>query len=548
MLKKTVALFTAFALCTLHSFSAQPKLIVVISLDQFRYDYIQRFKPHFGKNGFNYLLNNGANFTNASYKHGTNTTGPGHAAMLSGSYANTNGIVANDWFDRESQTSLYCVEDKTVSIVGSGGTGRSPRNFIGSTLGDELRLKSSFQSKVIFVSNKDRAAILMAGKNPSGVYWQMDSVFVTSTYYRTDLPNWVKEFNQSKFIDSFYGKTWKKKLPESVYSLVGVDDAPYEQEKDGMKRTFPHKIVGTDSTKLTPSYYWAMNRSPFGAEVLKEFAKRAIIGEKLGQREITDMLCVSFSSPDIVGHAYGPHSHEVMDMALRMDDILADFFSHINKKVGLKNCVFVLTADHGVAPIPEFIQHHNKNTDAGRISWSKIWQTSSAILNKKFGEPHQGMKWIKSVMANNIYLDRATIEAMNFPTLEWAARELADSLKALPEIAAAYTARELSQPSSSTPLEYKMKRSFHRLRSGDVVYALKPYYLEGDDPHGTSHGEPYEYDAHVPLILMGERIRNGTYAAEVSPIDIAPTLSALLGIEFPAGGEGRVLSEALKLP
>ncbi len=544
MLHKIITIICGLVIA-LNAYAAEPKLIVVISLDQFRYDYIPRFQKHFGKNGFHYLLKNGASFANASFKHGTTSTGPGHATMLSGAYPNTHGIIANDWFDKEKNTSIYCVDDQSVQIVGSAGVGKSPRRFIGSTLGDELRLKTSFHSKVISLSNKDRAAILMAGKNPSGVFWQMDSVFVTSTYYRKELPDWVVKFNSSRFIDSFYKKAWRKKLPESAYSLADVDGAPYEQQRDGFGRTFPHRIIGTDSTRITPSYYWALNRSPFGAEVLKEFAQRAIAAEQLGQRGVTDMLCVSFSSTDIVGHAYGPHSHEVMDMALRMDDILADFLSFINKKVGLKNCVIVLTADHGVGPIPEFMLKHNPSADAGRVSWSSIWQTCSNIVNKRFGEPREG-KWTKSIMANNIYFDRAVIEAMNFPTVEWLARELADSLRAFAPIAAAYTSRELSQPSGTTPLEFKMKKSFMKTRSGDVVYALKPFWTEGDMPEGASHGEPYEYDAHVPLIIVGSGIRSAKYFGEASPVDIAPTLSALLGIEFPAGREGRVLVEALK--
>jgi predicted AlkP superfamily pyrophosphatase or phosphodiesterase len=545
MLKRIISLLFLATLCQMLLLAAQPKLVVVISLDQFRYDYIQRFRPHFGKGGFNYLLQNGANFTNAIYKHGTNTTGPGHAAMLSGSYGNVNGIIANDWFDRATNANVYCADDKSVSIVGSGGGGKSPRNFIGSTIGDELRLKNGFHSKVISISNKDRAAILMAGKNPTGVYWQADSVFVTSTYYRRDLPDWVESFNRSRFINTFFGKSWTKKLPETAYKLVDDDDVPYEQEKDGMGRTFPHKIVGKDSTKITPSYYWALNRSPFGAQLLSELAKRALLAEELGHHDVTDMLCVSFSSTDVVGHAYGPHSQEVMDLALHMDDILADFFSFLDHKLGLKNCIIVLTADHGVAPAPEYILKHNKNADTGRIPAAKIMQTCTDILNKRFGEAKQGMKWIRSIMANNIYFDRATFDAMNFPTVEWAARELADSLKTIHPFAAAYTTRDLSQPSYFSPVESKMKKSFYRPRSGDVVYALKPYWTEGDSPTGASHGEPYEYDAHVPLIMCGKGIAHGEFATEASPIDISPTLSALLGIEYSAGHDGKVLEKAL---
>ena len=229
-----------------------------------------------------------------------------------------------------------------------------------------------------------------------------------------------------------------------------------------------------------------------------------------------------------------------------MDVILADFLSYIDKHIGLKNCVFVLTADHGVSPIPEYILARHPNADVGRIPGKDITDYCSNILTKRFGQPKAGMKWIDALAANNIYISRTTIDAMGVPTLDWAAQEIADSLRTFRGIAAVYTNNELIQNQATTPIEQKMKRSFYKTRSGDVIYALKPYWTEGTDAWGASHGEPYDADAHVPVILVGEGIRKGTYATEASPIDIAPTLSALLGIEFPSGRDGRVLVEALK--
>lgn len=526
--------------------ASSPKLIVVISLDQFRHDYIARFRPFFGKGGMNYFLENGANFTNASFKHAINTTGPGHAAMLSGTYGNANGIIGNDWYDRDARRWKYCVEDRSVSLVGSQGEGRSPRNFIGSTLGDELRLKYGFNAKVISVSNKDRSAILMAGKMPTGVYWMRDSVFVTSTYYARELPEWVKKFNGSRFIDSFFGKVWNKALPDTAYALVDDDDVPYETDEDGSGRTFPHAITGLDRMKITPSYYWSLARSPFSAEILRTFAEHAVDAERLGQRGVPDLLCVSFSAPDIVGHAYGPHSHEVMDFAVRMDAILAEFLAFLQKRIGLQHCILVLTADHGVAPIPEYLKRRFPSADAGRVAVDSLKAFCSSVLTRRFGEPKGGTRWIDAIVANNIHFSRTTFRQLEVPTIAWAASELADSLGTHPAIAAAYSTGRLAVMPAVTPLERKMKKSFYPQRSGDVIYALKPYWTEGDWPAGASHGEPYEYDAHVPLIVVGNGIRRGTYTTEASPIDIAPTLSALLGIEFPAGRDGRVLGEALK--
>ncbi|MBX2990392.1 MAG: alkaline phosphatase family protein [Bacteroidetes bacterium] len=540
----TITLFCVAA--AMQARASSPKLIVVISLDQFRYDYITRFGQHFGKGGFRYFLENGANFTNASFKHAINTTGPGHAALLSGTYGNVNGIIGNDWFDRDSRKWMYCVEDRNAALIGSQGTGRSPRNFIGSTLGDELRMKYGFHAKVVSVSNKDRAAILMGGKMPNGVYWMKDSVFISSNYYANELPAWVKQFNRSGYIDSFFGKVWNKKLPDSAYRFMDDDNVPYETDQDGSGRTFPHTINGLDTTKITPSYYWSLARSPFSSEILNEFAKKAIEAENLGQRGLTDLLCVGFSAPDIVGHAYGPHSIEVMDMALRTDQILADFLSFLEKRIGLSNCVFVLSADHGVAPIPEYMKRHHPNADAGRVRVDSLKEFCSRVLTRRFGEPQNDAKWIDAIVANNIYFNRETFQQMKVPTLEWAASELADSLRTYHPIAAAYSSSQLSALAATGPVENKLKRSFHKVRSGDVVYALRPYWTESNWTAGASHGEPYEYDAHVPLVFVGAGIRKGTYAVEASPVDIAPTLSALLGIELPAGRGGRVLTEALK--
>ena len=544
---KTFLTLTAPLLCAVSPLQSEtPKLIVVVSVDQLRYDYLVRFKEHFGENGWKYFFRNGANFVNASFKHAINTTGPGHAALLSGTYGSTNGIIANDWYDRDRGGWMYCVEDRSVSLVGSKGEGRSPRNFIGSTFGDELLLRYGFAAKVLSVSNKDRAAILMGGKLASGVYWMKDSVFVTSTYYAADLPEWVRQFNHSGIIDAYFKKVWNKLLPPSAYRWLDEDDAPYEEDKDGVGRKFPHIITGKDSTRRTPSYYAALARSPFSAEILSAFAQRAIEAEQLGKRGVTDMLCVSFSGMDIVGHAFGPHSHEVMDMVVRLDAIIADFLSFLDRHVGLRSCVLVLMADHGVAPIPEYIKRTMPSADVGRVPVDSLKAFCTRALTRRFGEPQHDMPWIDAIVANNIYLNREVSSQPTMPPLDLVASTLADSLRTHAAIAAAYSRRELSSASASNVLAAKMQRSFHPLRSGDVMYALKPYWTEGTDQYGASHGEPYEYDAHVPLVFVGDGIRRGTFAVEASPVDIAPTLSALLGIEFPPGREGRVLIEALK--
>ena len=529
-----------------NSLIAAPKLIVVIICDQFRYDYLARFGDYYGTEGFRYLIQNGASFSNATYKHAFNMTGPGHAVILTGTYGNQNGIVTNTWYDPASNQKVYCVSDRTVSTIGGKGDGRSPANLIVPTFGDELRLHSGFKSKAISISHKDRAAILLGGKLANGAFWLIDSSFVTSSYYMNSLPSWVQKFNASGAVNFYFGKTWERVLPDNAYATMDVDDAPYETNFSTFGRSFPHPIQGDSETHLTEAYYHAMLTSPFGTDLLARFAKAAVEGEHLGENSSPDLLCVSFSSPDYVGHAFGPHSREVLEMAVQTDRILGDFLTYLDARVGLKNTVVVLTSDHGVTPIPEYIRSRYPTADVGRLSRTKLHELCNLALSHTFGAPDGEQRWIKYVIDGNIYLDHDVTRAKKLDPHN-VAKVLADSLMRLHEIALALPREMIPSCSSTSGLEAKMKRSFHPHRSGDVLFVLKPFFYFDDGSEGAEHGNPYEHDAHVPLILMGEGIRSGTYATEASPADIGPTLSALLGIEFPAGSEGRLLTEALLL-
>ncbi|HCV42989.1 MAG TPA: hypothetical protein DGH68_05860 [Bacteroidetes bacterium] len=529
-----------------NSLIAAPKLIVVISIDQFRYDYLTRFGDYYGSGGFHYLLQNGASFSNATYKHAFNITAPGHAVILTGAYGDRNGIATNSWYDPRTNQKVYCVSDSTVSIIGAKGAGRSPANLIVPTFGDELRLHTGFKSKVISISQKDRAAILLGGKMANGVFWLIDSSFVTSTCYMTSLPSWVEKFNASGVVNSYFGKTWETVLPDNAHATMDIDDASYEVSFSTFGRSFPHPIRGDSETHLTQSYYRAVLTSPFGVDFLAQFAKAAIEGEHLGESPSPDLLCVSFSSIDYVGHDFGPHSREILEMAVQTDRILGDFLRYLDARIGLKNTLVVLTSDHGVTPIPEYIRSRHPTADVGRLSHARLHECCNAALAHSFGAPTGKQSWIKQLMDGNIYLDPDVIRAKNLDP-DKVATALADSLMNLHEIALALPRQTILSCSSTSGLEAKMKRSFHPKRSGDVLFVLKPFFYIDDGSEGAEHGNPYEHDAHVPLILMGEGIRAGTYATEASPADIGPTLSALLGVEFPAGCEGRVLVEALLL-
>ncbi len=529
------------------SFAAPPRLIVVIGLDQFRPDYLVRFRDGFGEGGFRRLLDGGANFTAAAFTHANNVTGPGHAAMLSGSYGWTNGIVSNSWFDRASGKSIYCVEDPAARPVGGGSEGRSPLQLLTGTFGDQLREATGFRGRVISVALKDRAAILMGGKSPDGAYWFSDSVFVTSSYYRSVLPSWVETFNRSGAAQQYYGSVWDRLLPAGAYASMDVDDAPYEWGGNGLGRTFPHRIVGDDPQGRSPSYYQAMLSSPFGLDLLARFALTAIDSEQLGADDVPDLLCVSFSSIDYAGHAFGPDSHEMMDMVVRTDRMLAQFLDAIDRRVGLRNAVVVVTSDHGVTPIPEFLEKHAPALGARRIRPDRFRADCEAAMVRTFGEPPQGSRWILRLGHATVYLDRGALAARGIDAGA-ATRVLCDSMMRWADINAAVPVGELMASGGGPPLWEKFRRSIFPGRSGDLVYALRPYRVLDDGSEGADHGSPYSDDAHVPLLLFGAGIRPGAYTGPASPVDIAPTLSALTGINPPPGSEGRVLEEALQLP
>jgi len=522
----------------------QPRLIVVITLDQFPYEYLARFQKHLGPSGFNYLLD-GAVFANATFKHANTSTGPGHAVILSGTYGRTNGIVSNNWYDRTLRRRVYCVEDRNVRLLGSDAEGRSPANYTALTYGDMLRINTAFRAKVIALSNKDRAAILPGGKFANIALWMRDSVFVSSTYYAETLPTWVQKFNASGKINSYFGSVWEKALPPSAYQEVDRDDAPHEDGEDGLGLTFPHRIRGNDSLKITPSYYSALLASPFGAEVLAELAKQATIGEELGKRGVTDLLSVSFSSTDYVGHAFGPQSQEVLDMTVRMDRILTDFFSFLDRHVGLSHCLFVLTSDHGVSPSSEYLEAQSESKVIQRYQYKEIVASAESLLTRRFPQT-QKTKWIENSSGGSILFSPEALAAANI-SAEVAGRIICDSMLLRPEIATALTREQVRNLNPGTRLERRIRNSFYESRSGDVLLVTRPLWAQGEPGHGASHGSPVEWDAHVPVLFRGAGVKPGIYFGEASPADIAPTLSALTGVEFTPMNEGRVLEEAISL-
>jgi predicted AlkP superfamily pyrophosphatase or phosphodiesterase len=515
------------------------RLVLGIVIDQFRYDYLTRFGDLFESGGFKRLLDDGAVFTNANYIYIPTITAPGHATFMTGSIPALNGIVGNDWFDRETGKNVMSISDSSKQLLGGQGEeAASPFRLIGSTVGDQLRLSNNGESKVVGIAFKDRAAILPVGKHPNGAYWfnSPSGTFVSSTYYFADLPGWAKEFNQSNRPDKYFGARWDRLLPDTAYQRSLPDDSPYENVSRGNK--FPH-IIDSNESRPGKIFYENFRESPFANEYTAAFAKAAIEGEKLGQDDYPDLLTVSFSANDSVGHSFGPYSQEVEDMTLRTDRVLSDLFSYIDQKVGLANTIIVLTADHGVAPVPE----HSKaiGLGGGRFASAALTAVIQAGLDKRFGTA----AWIRATVNSNVYFDYDLIERKKVDRQE-IERAGCEAALTFPAIAKCFTRTQLLLgPLPPGGYSEQAVRGFNAERSGDMVMVVKPYFMQRSEI-GTTHSTPYSYDTHVPVIFYGADVAAGSYANPSSPSDIAPTLSSLLGIEPPSNTVGRILTEAIK--
>ncbi|HKV41137.1 MAG TPA: alkaline phosphatase family protein [Blastocatellia bacterium] len=526
--------------------AAEPKLVVVIVVDQLRFDYLERFKASFGSGGFRRLMERGADFANANYIYMPTYTAPGHAAIFTGSCPAYNGIVGNSWYDRESRRERVMVSDDAAKIVTSYGVQdstkltkpASPRVLIGATIGDQMRLSDGFRSKVIAISLKDRAAVLPGGRDANAAYWFDPSLgqFISSDYYLSELPSWVYKFNALQGPDRFFGKVWDRVLPPEAYQLTqGVTEAG----NSPLGRHFPYTING-GAQRPGEAFYKAFLYSPFASEYLADFAKAAIEHENLGSDQYPDLLAISFSTPDYVGHAYGPDSEEIEDTYIRLDRVLDEFFQYLDKQVGLSNTILVLTADHGVSPVPQFLSLNK--LDAGTIDPVKCRDAVNAALSSRFGEG----KWVLDIVNEQVYLDRDLMAAQKAdpPEVE---RVAAQALLTVPGIVLSFTRTQiLSGEMPAGPIARKVSNGFNPARSGDVSFVTKPFSFLSEGDAATTHGSPYDYDTHVPLLLAGPGIVPARYYTECSPSDIAPTLAALLHIEPPPNIVGRVLVEAIK--
>jgi predicted AlkP superfamily pyrophosphatase or phosphodiesterase len=514
----------------------RPKLVLAITVDQLRYDYLERFHDQFGDGGFKKLTDQGAFLTFARYNYYPTITGPGHASLWSGCPPSMHGIIANDWFDRRTQKSVYCVGDPDVTGVGTvSAAGRmSPRNFIGANFCDQMRLH--YHSKIIGLSMKDRAAILPAGKKPAGAYWFESSSgnFITSSYYVKELPAWVSKFNDRKRPKDFIGQTWDRLLPASAYPWP--DDAAGEGTlASETTHTFPHTVAPSKSDGFE-----TIIPTPYGNQLLEEFAEAAIEGEELGHDPQPDVLCVSFSSVDYCGHAFGPYSQEVQDVVLRLDQQLAGFLKFLDKRLGLQNVEIALSADHGVCPTPAFAVEQGFAGD--RVDPMEIMTDLMAKLSEHFGPA----KYLLTprIFEGNLFYNHDTLKEKQLTPVmvtdfirEWAFTT--------GKFQACYSREQLLDGRAPGLIGDRVVNGYNGERSGDAVLVYKPFTIYWPNPTGTTHGSPYSYDTHVPVLFYGPAFKPGRYADEFYITDIVPTLCATLGLDEPPGSIGKPFVRAL---
>jgi predicted AlkP superfamily pyrophosphatase or phosphodiesterase len=508
---------------------ARPKLIVLVVFDQLRADYLTRWPDHFGDGGFRRLTNGGAYYTNCHYPYANTFTGPGHATMATGYTPDEHGIIDNEWHDQITGKMINCsTNDRSCG---------SPERLLKPTFADALKTAANGCSKVVALSHKDRGACLLGGKHPDACYWfdTKSGTFVTSSYYRDGVHPWVASFNANKHADEMLTRTWSRFRPELDYTLfAGPDDVLAERpgihRKQG--RVFPHAF-SRQVTEKDEAKFDELVCSPFANELLLQLAITATRALELGRDEHVDFLSVSFSANDIVGHCFGPDSQEAFDMTLHSDDILARLLNTLDHEVGKDNYLIALCSDHGVCPLPEVAQA--KNINARRLDPSVIRSQAEAFLSQRFESDEGQATWIEAFEFPWIYLNQRTIRSRNLKEGE-VASELALFLRRQDWAAGAYVRTELRKAQRDEPLLGAklpigmMWRSFHPERSGDIGLVLKPYHLCMSKSEGTTHGSPYEYDTHVPLIFYGNGAKPGQLSGAVSPQLIGGIFAQAAGI------------------
>ena len=511
----------------------RPRLVVLFVVDGLPQRQVTAYRDQLAPDGFARFLARGAWFEQAHYGYAYTVTAAGHATMLTGAYPHRSGIVGNQWLDLATGQQVYCTGDTGARYIGHATEaldGTSPRNLKVETLGDVLRQRDP-RSKVLAVSGKDRGAILPAGhKGTAFMYMSESGQFASTTYYMGEHPAWVNAFNGARPADRYFRSEWKPLLPEEAYARSLPDGQPWF----GRPGRLPMKMGADADAAPGPRFYASLLASPFADALTLDFARAAIAGERLGADDAPDILAISLSGHDYVNHQWSAESRLSHDHFLQLDRLLQAFFADLDRTVGRDRYVAVLTADHGFMPAPEVSQA--RGLAAGRLSGSQVVAAVNAALEQRFQAP----KLVVGASASALLLDRRQLAARGL-ALDTVAEAAREALLAQPAIAAAYTRQELASGSrAGAPLFDGMRNTWHPDVSGDVQYALQPYWMFGNA--GTTHGSPYEYDTHVPLLAWGPRwVKAGRRDARVEIADLAPTLAAILRVPPPGGSEGRPL-------
>jgi predicted AlkP superfamily pyrophosphatase or phosphodiesterase len=527
-----VGLFLLLGLAWSARAAPPPRLVLQLTVDQLRGDQLLRYREKFGPGGFRLLLDRGRYFANAHYETSNTLTASGHAVLVTGADTAEHGIVANDWWDRATGQPVYCTADARYPVFGDPakpGAGMSPHRLTSSTVGDELVLAGAGRSRAFAVAGKDRSAILPAGHLGIALWFSdKTGAFTSSSFYFPALPAWVDAWNAPKPADRYRRLDWRPLREPTTYRFFANAANPLARPDPVLGRAFPHPLLA----KSDALFFKALLVTPFLDELTAALATELLDREKLGQRDATDYLSISFSGNDYIGHAYGPDSMEAEDSLLRLDATLAALFTHLERTVGLARTVIVLSADHGVDDIPE--AHRTRGRSADRFFPEKIRAAANAALRSHFGVADD---LVAAFMPPGLYLDAKKLSALKLDPVAVEAA-LAAHLRSAPGVAHALTRTDLlaGRVPRSALLD-RVQRGFHPSRSGDVVIVQQPFWYMYSDAEGYAamHGSPYAYDTFVPVIVLAPGVAAGLSHAAVSPAQIAPTLAALLEISPPSG-------------
>jgi predicted AlkP superfamily pyrophosphatase or phosphodiesterase len=534
----TIIFITNLSFC--QDNSDNPKLVVGIVVDQMRYDYLTRFEYRFGEGGFKRMMNEGFNCKNNHFNYVPTYTGPGHASIFTGTTPKYHGVISNNWYDKDIKQAVYCAGDDSVASVGTEDVSgqMSPHRMKTTSFADENRLFTQMRGKSIGISLKDRGAILPAGHSANAAYWfqgKLEGKFITSTYYMAELPNWVKAYNNGGSVAK-YMKEWNTLYDIKTYTESGNDVNDFESGFRGKETaSFPYDLK---ALSMENGGFDILKTTPYGNSIVTDFAIAAIDGEGLGKDNITDVLTVSYSSTDYVGHNFGANSKEIQDTYLRLDQDLKRLFEALDTKVGKGEYTVFLTADHGAVHVPAYLQSVKIPADYVNSNYEK------QMFNNFMFNNYKSTELIENVSNNQIFLNHAKLKELNL-NLSEVQNAIVHEIIKYKSIDKAYSSSVFLTTSFTTGIEELLQNGFNQKRSGDVVYVDNPATISYSRT-GSTHGSGFNYDTHIPLLFYGKGINKGSTYQKTKIVDIAPTISALLGISFPNGNTGNPIEAVLK--